>query len=227
MKIGRLAAIAIVLMLALSLSGCYDSLYFFSFSQEQDTGNEEGDWIIQGDVTHGINEYGLYINGDWVAAPLMFRGDFEITANFWLGVTAEKPGGISFVLSNIPFYGPVTDRVWISMEGLGTENEGFYVDDAHDTDIQYHYDELGQIAGLNRGHWNAMILTKKGNNIKVKLNGRTIANFDLVYYAAEYFTVNFSSNSDPEQDPADPSLGFILKDVKVEYMEGNSAPVIM
>ncbi len=222
MKMGRVLAAFVVILLAMSLAGCYNESYFFSFMEEQDTENEEGAWLLTDTGVNSIIDYGVYLNGDGATAPLMFRGDFRVTFNFWLGATAEKPAYVSMVLSSIPASEDPADRVVVSMQNLGTEDEGLVISEAHELEEAELFALDEEIPGLNKDHWNKAILEKKGSSFKLTINGRKAATFDIALYAAEYFTLNFYSESDLEQDPEDPKLGFIIKDVKVDYSEGNA-----
>lgn len=222
MKMGRTLAVIGVLMLALSLAGCYNEFYFFSFMEEQDTANEEGTWLLTDTGVNSIIDYGIYLNGDEATAPLMFRGDFRVTYNFWLGATAEKPAAVSMVLSSIPASEDPADWVTVSMQQLGAEDESLVVSEGHELEEAELFALDEEIPGLNKDHWNKAVLEKKGSSFKLTINGRKAATFDIGLYAAEYFTVNFYSESDLEQDPEDPKLGFIIKDVKVDYTEGNA-----
>jgi len=222
MKAIRTAAAVLALVLMLSLTGCYDASYFFSFADEQDLGNDEGSWVLSEAGTSGFGDFGLYLNGAYAQPFFMITGDFTITASFWLGVNAEKPGSVMIMLSDPAYAGTKAGSYMeILMDGLGTEAELLTAEDGLDAVSTQHINEPGLIVGLNRGHWNDLVLIKKGDNIKLRVNDRTLANFDLVNYASENFMLTLFSTSDPEQVPENPVLGFILKDVKVEYMEGN------
>lgn len=226
MKLIRTAKVLLVLALALALAGCFDAGYFFSFAEEQDTGNSEGEWILQGEGLSGINDYGVYANGICLTAPLKFSGDFTATADFWLGMTAEFPGYLKVALADVPLLEGPADWMEVEFLSLGTLDEALKISDGHGTDIQSHVDQVGEVKSLNKTHWNKLAVNKKGDRITITVNGRRLAAFDLAYCSAAYLTLNFLSGSDSVQDPADPVLGFILKDVKVDYMEGSSAPVV-
>lgn len=225
MRTGRVIAAFGVVLLALSLAGCYNSFYFFSFMEEQDATNDEGTWLITEAGVNSIIDYGLYLNGDEATAPLMFKGDFKATFNFWLGATAEKPASLRIALSSTPFYGGPADWISIGLEGLGTDSENLIVTEGHETEEADLFILEEEIPGLNKDHWNKVILEKKGSSFKLTINGRKVATFDIELYANEHFTFNFYSESDLEQDPEDPKLGFIIKDLRVEYGEGNSEAI--
>ncbi|HNZ08410.1 MAG TPA: hypothetical protein PLI88_06660 [Bacillota bacterium] len=223
----RMAAAALVILLMISLTGCYNATYSFNFSTEQDTSNEEGAWIIDGEGVAGINDYGYYSNGLWLTAPYVFRDDFKLTAHFWLGVTAEDSGYVEVALTDVPpAPGGVNDWVSIQLLDLATENERLYVEDGHLLNVATPYNVVEQIPGLNRGHWNEITLTKKGANIKFTVNDRSVASFELVNCASEYLAISFVSGCDVIDDPTNPKTGFILKDVKVEYTQGNAELII-
>ncbi len=225
MRTGRVIAAFGVVLLALSLAGCYNSFYFFSFMEEQDATNDEGTWLITEAGVNSIIDYGLYLNGDEATAPLMFKGDFKATVNFWLGATAEKPSFVRIALSSTPFSGGPADWISIGLEGLGTESESLIVTEGHETEEADLFILEEEVPGLNKDHWNKVILEKKGSSFKLTINGRKVATFDIELYANEHFTFNFYSESDLEQDPEDPKLGFIIKDLRVEYGEGNSEAI--
>lgn len=223
----RMAAAALVILLMISLTGCYSATYSFNFKTEQDTSNEEGAWIIDGEGVAGINDYGYYTNGLWMTAPYVFKGDFKITANFWLGVTAEDSGYVEISLTDVPpAPGGVNDWLSIEMLNLATEDEKLHIEDGHLSDIAIPFDGREEIPGLNRGHWNEMTLTKKGNDIKLKVNDRTVESFEVINCASEYLAVSFLSGCDIVDDPSNPKTGFILRDVKVEYTQGNAELII-
>ncbi len=92
MKLMRAAKILFVIALAVMLAGCFDASYYFNFADEQATSNAEGAWLLGGEGVTGFNDFGLFDSGVFFTAPLEFGGDFTVTANFWLGVTAEYPG---------------------------------------------------------------------------------------------------------------------------------------
>lgn len=225
MKMGRALAVIGVIILALSLAGCYNEFYFFSFMKEQDTLNDEGAWLLTDAGVNSIIDYGLYINSDEATAPLMFRGDFKATVNFWLGATLDKPALVRIMLSSVPPSDEPSDWLSLNMQQLGTEEESMVVMEGHLAEDAELLNLPGEIPGLNKGHWNKLILEKKGSSFKLTINGRKAATFELGLYAAEYFTFNFYSESDIEQNPEDPKLGFIMKDFRVDYSEGNAEAI--
>lgn len=226
MKLMRAAKVLFVIGLAVMLAGCFDASYYFNFADEQATSNDEGAWLLEGEGLTGLNDYGLYDNGLFLTAPLEFGGDFTVTANFWLGVTAEYPGYVEFALSDLPFDGEPGNWVDIEFLNLATENEAIRITDSNGTDVATHEDVLGEIKSLNKGHWNRVEIKKKGDRVTLIMNGRRLSVFDIAYCTADYLCVSMISGSDSIQDPANPVLGFIVKDVKVEYMEGQAVPII-
>ena len=226
MKLMRAAKILFVITLAVMLAGCFDASYYFNFADEQATSNDEGAWLLQGEGDTGFNDFGLFDDGVFLTAPLEFGGDFTVTANFWLGVTAEYPGYVEFALSDFPFDGEPGNWVDIEFLDLATENETLRITDSDGTDVATHEDVLGEIKSLNKTHWNRIEIKKKGDRITLTLNGRRLSVFDVTYCSADYFCISMISGTDAAVEPAEPSLGFIIKDVKVEYMEGQTIPLI-
>lgn len=242
MKLYRIAAIVLVMALAASLAGCFDASYFFSFKEEQATSNIDGSWLIEGEGVGGINEFGYYANGLWLTAPYMFSGDFTVTANIWLGMTPEVPadpehpeipaqpdksGFLEIALTNAPPYSETpTDQISIQMRDLALDTENAYAIDWHDGSTPSEplgaEGLLGEVPGLDKTLWNRLVLKKKGSNIHVEIDGRTVTRFDIVNYASEYMMISILSGCNFIDDPVAPKSGFIVKDFKVEFMEGNS-----
>jgi len=245
MKLYRTAAIVLAIALAASLAGCFDASYFFSFKQEQATLNAEGEWLIDGEGIGGINEFGYYTNGLWLTAPFMFSGDFTVTANIWLGMTPEVPadpehpelpaqpdksGFLEIALTNAPPYsGTFTDQISIQMRDLALDTEHAYAVDWHDGSTPF--EPLGEeglpgeVPGLDKTLWNRLVLKKKGSNVHLEIDGRTVARFDIINYASEYMMVSILSGCNFADDPANPKSGFIIKDFKVEFMKGSAQPL--
>ena len=223
MKLMRAMKIVFVIAISVMLAGCLNASYYFSFADEQSASNAEGEWLLQGEGLTGFNDFGIYVNGVCLTSPLEFAGDFSVTANFWLGATAEYPGYVEFVLSDLPFDGLPGNWLDIEFLDLATENEMLRITDSDGTELFTHADAVGEIKPLNKGHWNKLEINKKGNRITLSVNSRRLSAFDLVYCSADYLYLNIISESNSIEDPTDPSLGFILKDVKVEYMEGQAA----
>lgn len=240
MKMRRMASVVVVIALAASLAGCFDASYFFSFEKEQATYNTEGEWLIEGEGVGGINKYGYYGNGLWLTAPFSFKGDFTVTANIWLGMAAEqleepvqpdKSGILKISLTNAPPYqGTSTDIVSIEMLDLALPTEKIYAYDWHDgSPINEPLGSGGttkEVPGLDKDLWNRLVLKRKGSNIHLEIDGKTVARFDTVNFAADNVMVSILSVCNFVDDPAAPKSGFIIKDFKVEFMEGNSEPVL-
>ncbi len=223
MKLLRASKILLVMIILVMLSGCLNASYYFNFADEQSVSNAEGEWLLQGEGLTGFNAFGIYVNGVCLTSPLKFAGDFSVTANFWLGVTAEYPGYVGVVLSDLPFEGLPGNWLDIEFLDLATDNETLRITDSDGTELFTHADALGEIKALNKGHWNKLEVSKKGNRITLSVNSRRLSAFDIVYCSADYLYLNIVSESSSVEDPTDPSLGFILKDVKVDYMEGQAA----
>lgn len=227
MKARRYLTFIALMAMAVSLAGCLNANYYFSFKDEQDlTGADGASWSVDGEGLAGFNKYGYYDNGLWLTAPYSFKGDFKMTVDFWLGATEEKPGHVEVMFSDKkPTDALVSDLILVSMRDLGELTENLYAEDWHEgTAAAFPYTDLGtamQIPGLNKIHWNRMIIEKKGDSIKVRLNNKTTAQFNVVNCASEYLMVSFLAGNDYLDEPTDPKSGFIIKNVKIEFVKGN------
>lgn len=223
----RVAALAIVSILAaLLLSGC-STTYFFSFREEGDLGNDEGDWYMEdwylsassaspaigGD--YSFADKGLSLRGKAITCPFRFSGDFTYIVRFWL--YADDTHDLFFGLDMAD--APLLDSAdsFLCLEGLdvGSDEEAHAYYEASGLFMIMPIEE--PMPGLVRSGRNVYELKKKGDIVTMRVNGTLIGELELEDYASEWFAPCISSQI---FFPYDGDFGMFVESVKVIYEEG-------
>lgn len=223
----RVAALAIVSILAaLLLSGC-STTYFFSFTEEGDLGNDEGSWYMEDwylsvssvspmvGGSYSFADKGLSMRGKAVTCPFKFSGDFTYIVRFWVYANAAHTLFFSLAMADGPML--TAAESFLNLEGLdvGSVDEAYAYFDATEPFMAMAIED--PMPGLIRDGRNAYELKKKGDSITMKMNGTLIAQFDLTDYDSEWFTPCVSSQLN---FPYEGTFGIFIESVKVIYEDG-------
>lgn len=223
----RVAALAIVSILAaLLLSGC-STTYFFSFREEGDLDNDEGAWYMEDwflsvssaspavSGSYSFEEKGLSMRGKAVTCPFRFSGDFTYIVRFWVYADAAHELFFSLAMADGPML--TTAESFLNLEGLdvGTTDEAYAYFDATEPFMAMAIED--PMPGLVRDGRNTYELKKKGDSITMKVNGTLIGDFDLSDYDSEWFAPCLSSML---YYPFEGDFGIFFESVKVIYEDG-------
>lgn len=232
----RVAALAIVSILAaLLLSGC-STTYFFSFREEGDLGNDEGDWYMEDwflslssaspmvGGSYSFAEKGLSLRGKAITCPFRFSGDFTYIVRFW--VYADETHDLFFGLdmADAPLLSMADSFLCLEGMDVGSVEEAYAAYEASGLFMIMPTEEL--MPGLNRNGRNVYELKKKGDNVTMKVNGTLVDEFELVDYASEWFAPCLEAQL---FFPYEGTFGVFIESVKVIYEEGmiDETPIIM
>ncbi len=216
----RLTLAVLLLALIVLMTGCYSKTYFFSFKDEQDLENAEGEWVTE-DKDYEFKADGINLQVANVCCPLRFSGGFTMTVRFYLDADVAHYYFFGISLGDGTWYGTTENDLHIEVERCGAPDESYFIAD-HDTADQYnHYDEDELLPGLNRDGLNIWILKKVGKHITIEVNGARFASFYLKEYDSIWFGPNIYVVS---RTMADHAYGFTLESVKVEY-SGATSPM--
>lgn len=218
----RLAAAALVLAGLIMIAGCTPKdVYFFSFRQEQDLENSEGEWVSEED-DFTFNESGINLQEANICSPLRFCGDFTMTVKFLLETDDAHEYYFGVSLGDGTWYGTTENDLHVEVDNCGGTGEYWEICD-HDQDETtfWHYEEDGRLPGLNRNGLNTWVLKKLGNRITIRVNGIQFASFVLEEYDSVWFGPNIYCEY---VDGRDASYGMTVESVKVEY-NGVTSPM--
>ncbi len=223
----RVAALAIVSILAaLLLSGCSTS-YFFSFREEGDLGNDEGDWFMEDwfmsissaspavGGSYSFADEGLSLRGKSITCPFMFSGDFTYIVRFWVYADDAHELFFGIDMADGTLRGSASDYLCLEGASVGGDNEVHVYYDASGPHMVMPIDEL--MPGLNRNGRNVFQLKKKGDNIRIEMNSALVGQFELDDYSSEWFAPCLEAQLD---FPYDGDFGVFFESVKVIYEEG-------
>lgn len=196
MKYSRLI-LAVLLMAASSmvLSGCGGKTWSFNFDTA--TVDQLNSWFI--DSFGGTVSYddGAVLDGEGIASPVSFDGDWTMSVTFDLDV--DDDDNVYFELFPGDTQGWEPDNyIWSYFDYVGwlTEEE-WYVDDTGETDYDWVVDDVGNIPGIRRTGSNTWKIVKTGRNFKTYMNGTRLCSFNAVYCdTSEDFFLNIYAELD-------------------------------
>lgn len=213
MKYLRVAAVGLVFLFMLMQAGC--GTWSIDFTQAVDA--DLADW--GGMSSWSLNDNpgdGLTISDDYVMTPVGFPADFTLTVNMFMDINWSDTADF---------------RIWIG--GDESDSPEHYIecvftlagDDSseevliHEDGVGLDYrdiDTLSPIPGIKNGD-NVFKLVKKGDHIRITMNGTEIIEFDIMYYnpAASYIFLSTSEDSSQE---------VYYRKMKVSY-EGDPVPL--
>lgn len=220
MKPFRLCIAIFVFIFALSLAGCGEKVYFFSFADEQSLSNAEGAWFPE-EAGYQFNEDGVNIQDANLACPFRFSGDFTVTVNFWLNADADHDYWLGLGLGDGTWWGTTESDVHVDMYEIGDEGEYYTIGDHNDTGSNYWTTHNEPVPGLKRDGYNTYVLRKVGKNIKLSMNGVEFADYDLQFNDADWLGPNLVARSDEGIDYA---YGPTFESIEVTY-KGSMSPM--
>jgi len=167
MKYLRMLAIALVLLVAVSSSGCKFWTWAYDFTAP---GATLEDWYCDYGGEHELDENGLAMKHISISTPVYFIGDITVTVAFELDVDEDSGARIEIGLTE--------DVLWASDDGMyidlwcigDQENEGWMIEE-WDTDDDVYYQNNGPIGPIIYQGENMLKLTKCGDTYTFFLNG--------------------------------------------------------
>jgi len=210
----RLVLIAVVAVIALSLSGCAKR-YVFNFKSEQSVSNDEGTWLEHSDPVL-FGDEGAYLDGNAITCPFRFSGDFTMEVYFYLNTADTNYMDwleMYLIDSNDWSYG-----VWA---GMGMHQQGVNVSEYWSGQTGSSPTFAGILPGLNVDGNNKAVFKKVGNLITLSLNGEQLEAFTLTFANQIPYYRPFLSAYD---DGTEQWKGVYYQKVVVKYEEGNITP---
>jgi hypothetical protein len=211
----------LILLMAITLSGCGTKTYLFSFKNEQDLINAEGEWFPEY-YDYSFNSNGINIQEGNIACPLRFSGNITMTVKFWLNVSVDHIYWMGICLGDGTWSGSTENDIHVEMDYMGSVDESYKVKD-HDVDHHetIHYEEHELTPGLNRNGYNVYILRIVGKHVTISLNDAIYADFFIENYDSEWFGPNLMSEWNVSNDT---NYGVTFESIEVVY-SGNTSPM--
>lgn len=215
MRSFRCIALILIASAILILGGCEPKVWSVDFTTVADL----SDW--QGEGAYLLNEggvEGLRLDPDsWVLAPVVFKGNFDLTLVFTLlgksGGDGEIEVGFSGEEADIHETAVYFESIQSASEDLGY---GAYEVD-WDDDALYH-DLFYDSGPMSSMHFdgeteNTLLINKVGDHFKVYMNDTLIfeynqgSHYDSAFYSTWLWSDNFTNVDD----------WIIFKSIKIEY----------
>lgn len=216
MKYLRLLAIAIVLLVAISSSGCKFWTWAYDFTAP---GATLEDWYCSYSGEYELDEDGLAMRHISISPPVYFIGDFTVTVVFDLDVDEESNARFELGLSEDVLWNG--DGFYIDMWCMGDpEDEGWLIEE-WDSDNYVYYEEVGPIGPVIYNGENIVKMTKCGDTYTFFLNGAKMYSMTAKYADLDEAFVNLWTGQS--------ELGnLLIKNVEVKYEEASEPwPVVI
>lgn len=204
----RGALLLVVLAILLFACGCEPKLYYFSFEDEQQLDNEEGSWMVSVPGNYAFADDGIALNTSMIYGPHKYKGDFKFTLEFKLDTGEGTPALMVFMADEPTAALFVGNMLGIGFYDIGEAAENFMVlehAEGHSNTLPFDID----IPGLVNVGENALCITKTDDHINFKLNESVLYDYDLQYYASEWFC--------PHLIALTPSSSLIIRSCNIEY----------
>lgn len=211
----RILAAFIVVLSVLAMSGCDPKTWHVDFTTVADL----DDWNASGPyLLNEENVVGLWLdNFDWIVAPVVFKGNFDLSLEFTLLGYATGEGNLE-----VGFSGEEGDihetAVWLDMiksTGMSLDYGAYEIDTDDDDIYHYLYDDTDVIAGLiaDGQYVNTLLVNKVGDHFKVYINDVFLFEYNQgSYYDSDYYCpwlwVGYFSNVDD---------WIVFKSIHVDY----------
>lgn len=182
------------LILTLSLTGCTKTwLTLFTEYTNLDSWLKQ-DWFAP--YTVSLYNDGMYLDGKILIGPYGFGGDFTSTFVFSLNCGAGNDiSMVQFLLSD-GNTAPVSNYINLYFGEVGDPSLEYYLITKTGPSTLASGDE---IPSINRTGLNILSASKRGNNLKVTLNGTTLYNDDMgafsLTHAFPYLNVDATNSS--------------------------------
>ncbi len=223
----RVAALAVVSILAaLLLSGC-TTTYFFSFREEGDLENDEGAWYMEDwflsvssaspavTGSYSFADKGLSMRGKAVTCPFRFSGDFTYIVRFWVYADEDHEAFFGLDMADGPLLSSAESFLCLEGIEVGLEGEAHAYYEATGLFMIMPVEE--PMPGLIRDGRNVYELKKKGDSVTMKVNGTLVGELELEEYASQWFAPCLESQL---FYPYDGTFGVFIESVKVIYEDG-------
>lgn len=190
MKLGRSVLSLMLVLLLLSLTGCYDSSWAFDFKGATPADLDYFDQLPLYfaldlfDINPGLA--GLVLDNVAMFGPFGFQGDLKLTLKFDLSVSSEFTANVAATLSSSASFSP-DNEIKVELIDLGEgDSAEFKVFDDGDASGSYSSRAVPTSKPrVNHSGGNILEIVKAGDNYKVKLNGSTIADFTAANCSSE------------------------------------------
>ncbi len=212
MKYRALVFAAIVLFLALGLSGCGKDTWIAKFTEMDDL---EGWTVFE---LYDLSDDGLFLEeGDFVSPYYAWMGDYSLTIKFGLSTNDDVSAEVTVLLSRVPIGDGDSYISFYFLEGdpmvefNSVRASGPYSGD------HIIYDQGWGLPGILADQVNTMLIVKSGDHYAVTMNGSPIWDFEDAYYQSPFSYVSIGStcygiSSTPP---------ILFKSLEVEYVSGN------
>lgn len=215
LKAIRIVAFILVFCAVFTIGGCKPKLWSVDFTTVTDL----DDW--SGDGTYLLNDggvVGLRLDEDsWVLAPVVFKGNFDLTVVFAL---LGKSGGNGAF--EVGFSGEEEDihetAAYFELIETASEDVGYgaYEIDWDDDHIYHNlFYDIGPMPSMHfdGSTLNTLLINKVGNHFKVYMNGTLLFDYNQgQYYDSSFYSVWIWGGSFSNVDD-----WVVFKSIKVEY----------
>ncbi len=166
MKYLRMLAIALVMLVAVSSSGCKFWTWSYDFTAP---GATLEDWYTNYGGEYELDESGLAMRHISISTPVYFTGNLTVNVTFDLDVDEENNARIELGLGEDILWNG--DGIYIDLWCMGDpEDEGWMIEE-WDSDNYVYYEEVGPIGPVIYDGENIIKLTKCGDTYTFFLNG--------------------------------------------------------
>ena len=217
MKYLRMLAIAIVLLVAVSSTGCKFWTWAYDFTAPDATLE---DWYYDSGGEYNLDDNGLAMRHKTISTPVYFIGNITVTVTFDLDVDEDSNARVEVALTDGILWGS-TDGMYIDMWCIGDqEDEGWLIEE-WDSDNYVYYQEQGPIGPLFYQGENTFKLTKCGDTYTFFLNGAKMYTMVAKFADLSESFVNIWTGQNEMGN-------LLIKNVEVKYEEISEPwPVIL
>ncbi len=197
MKALRIAIIAAVIIFAVFQSGCRTTWSLdFTEAIEEDLADWGGysSWAL--DDPPGS---GLQVEEYYVLSPIGFSADFTLTLDMWMDIDDSNSADFRIWIGDDESDYP-EHYITCEFEQAGDEiNEEVLI---HEDGVGLDFrdiDTLEPIPGIKNGT-NTFKLIRRGDHIRITMNGAELADFDAIYFNPPACFVGFVTDDTSSQD---------------------------
>lgn len=184
MKGSRFVILIIATLLMFSLQGCSKS-----WSVDFTTVDDINDWKennYNSPYIHSLSSDGLFIDGDYLTAPIGFSGDFTLTVTFMLNQVEPMMVSMFEVNLNAGEDFPSTEYIRIQFKSManGVSTGNYYISE---TAPYIMLDSGASIPGLRSIGLNVLTFEKKGTHITISMNEGLLCDAYLSSYSPTWY----------------------------------------
>lgn len=177
MKYLRMLAIGIVLLVAVSSTGCKFWTWAYDFTAPEATLE---DWYCDYGGEYELDESGLSMKHTTISTPVYFIGDFTVTITFDLDVDEDNRARIDVYLGEDILWSS-DDGIYVDLWCIGDqESEGWMIEEWDTNNTLYYYDD-GPIGPLVYQGENTLKFIKCGDVYTFFINGAKMYTIEAKY----------------------------------------------